>query len=77
MVDTHSVRSGYFSFTSARVSKVSSLASGSPGPAMPRTFRLGTFSYTYPILATACSGLRTSLVTPGRDSLLQSNLRLQ
>ena len=46
LVEMHRVRSGNLSFTRARVSKVSSLARGSPGPAMPITFRLGTRSRT-------------------------------
>ena len=41
------------------------------------TFRYGILSRTVPTLSTASCGDNTSLVTPGRDSLVQSYLRLQ
>lgn len=71
------MRSGNPSLTSSRVRNVSSFASGSPGPAMPTTRSSGRRSLTRRTLSTACSGVSTLLVTPGRDSLLQSYLRLQ
>ncbi|KAF5034863.1 hypothetical protein DSECCO2_591620 [anaerobic digester metagenome] len=55
----------------------SGLAMGSPGPAMPTTVMRGSFSSTFSMYTTACSGESTALVTPGRDSLTQSYLRLQ
>ena len=77
MVETHRVRSGVSSDTSSSVRKVSSLARGSPGPAIPTTLRLGICDFTYATFSAACSGVRTSLVTPGRDSLQQSYFLLQ
>ncbi len=53
------------------------LAMGSPGPAMPTTVILGSFSTTRSRYFNACSGARTALVTPGRLSFMQSYLRLQ
>lgn len=77
LVEMHRVSSGNSLPISSRASKVSSFASGSPGPAMPMTLSSGILSFTVRIFSTACCGVRSSLVTPGRDSLLQSYLRLQ
>ena len=77
LVEMHRVSSGNSRDTSSSVRNVSSLARGSPGPAMPMTLRLGTASFTTLIFSMACPGVRTSLVTPGRDSLQQSNFLLQ
>ena len=77
LVDTQSVSSGNSSLILFRVSKVLSLAIGSPGPAIPMTLSSGIFSLTALTFSTASSGESTSLVTPGRDSLQQSNLLSQ
>jgi len=69
----------YFDATQALLvktgSKVSSLKSGSPGPAMPITLMMGPvtgLAITSRTLTIASIGVRSLLVTPGRDSLAQS-----
>ena len=77
LVETHMVSSGNSAEMSPIASKVCSLARGSPGPAMPMTLSSGILDFTARTFSRACAGVSTSLVTPGRDSLLQSYLRLQ
>ena len=77
-VDRQSVRSGAARRIPSSVAKVAStLASASPGPAMPTTDSSGISAATASTFRTASSGESRSETTPGRLSLAQSYLRLQ
>ncbi len=78
LVERQSLISGALSAINSKVRKVfSGFASGSPGPAIPKTVIWGILPAITNTLWAASSGVSNSLTTPGRLSLAQSNLRLQ
>ena len=82
LVERQRVISGKAARTSLKVSKVRGLARGSPGPAMPTTLSrappwFSMWRLTRATRSTACAGVSTRLVTPGRLSLAQSKRRSQ